>query len=147
MSVCLHIHLFVHLDLPFVHLHIYLLETVPCLWPLWSQDICELEWGILWFRGLGGRGLRVALHSEISGMALWDEAGLGPGMESVVMSVGRCSGSCWATAQVGKHPGVGLYPGVVCMPKWYARELQSVSGMGCAHGVARESPGFLSWCF
>lgn len=50
-------------------------------------------------------------------MALWDEAGLGPGMESVGVSVGRCSGSCWAIAQVGEHPGVGLYPGVVCMPK------------------------------
>lgn len=50
-------------------------------------------------------------------MALWDEAGLGPGMEPVGASVRRCSGSCQAIAQVGKHPGVGLYPGVLCMHK------------------------------
>lgn len=77
-------------------------------------------------------------------MALWDEAGLDPGMEPVGVSVGRCSGSCQAIAQVGKCSGVGLR---IVYAQRYARELQSVSGMGCVHGIARESPGSLSWCF
>lgn len=52
------------------------------------------------------------------------------------------SGSCQATAQRERCPDVGLYPGCVMCAQRYARALQSVLGMSCAQGVAREALSF-----